>query len=120
MLLKKSKSFADQAGFYFTLCLGDELGMRGFSITDYYPSGGMSMTYGVMAGTDLPDGGDDVKNFKKFGPDVGGYGYYARACRQSAQRILYTVANSNAMDFIGMDTRYSAMIRNGIRQEMPS
>lgn len=55
--------------------------MRGFAITDYYPSGGMPMTYGVMAGTDFPDGGDDVKNFKAFGPDVGGYGYYARACR---------------------------------------
>ena len=88
-----------------TLFLRDELGMRGFAVTDYFPSGGMSMTYGLMAGTDLPDGAENASNFTKFGPETGGYGYYAQACRQSAQRILYTVANSNAMNFIGVDTR---------------
>ncbi len=88
-----------------TLCLREELGMRGFAVTDYYPSGGMSMTYGVMAGTDLPDGGESASTFTQFAPSVGGYGYYAQAMRQSAQRILYTVANSNAMNFIGVDTK---------------
>ncbi len=88
-----------------TLCLRNELGMRGFAVTDYFPSGGMSMSYGMMAGTDLPDGAESSSNISKFGPESGNYGYYAQACRQAAQRILYTVANSNAMNFIGVDTK---------------
>ena len=61
----------------------------------------MNITYGIMAGTDLPDGFDNIKS---YGPDNGNYGAYAHAVRRAAQRQLYTVANSNAMNFIGDDT----------------
>lgn len=85
-----------------TKCLRGELGMRGFAVTDWYKSGGMNMTYGILAGTDLPDGSDT--SVANYGPSVGGYGFYAQAVRRSAQRILYTVANSNAMNFYGEGT----------------
>ena len=87
-----------------TKCLREEFDMRGFAVTDYYQSGGMNMTYGALAGTDLPDG-SAIGQIKGFGPEKGGYGFLAQAYRQSAQRILYTVANSNAMNFIGDDTK---------------
>lgn len=87
-----------------TKWLRGEAGMRGFAITDWYPTYSMNITYGILAGTDLPDGSD---NISKYGPDADGkgdYGAYAHAVRRSAQRQLYTVANSNAMNFIGEDT----------------
>lgn len=94
-----------------TKWLRNEAGMRGFAVTDWYRSGGMNMTYGLLAGNDLPDGnigsGADSE-IMKFGPNgsAGGtYGYYGQAARQAAQRILYTVANSNAMNFLGTDTK---------------
>ena len=87
-----------------TKCLRGELGMRGFAITDYYPSGGMTLSYGILAGTDLPDGNGGNDTILKYGPSEGKHPYYARAVRRSAQRILYTVANSNAMNFIGKGT----------------
>lgn len=86
-----------------TKCLRGELGMRGFAVTDWYKSGGMNMLNGVLAGQDLPDGSCS-SDFAKYGPDNGGYGYFAQAMRVSAQRILYTVANSNAMNFYGEGT----------------
>lgn len=88
-----------------TKCLRKELGMRGFAVTDYWRSGGMNLTYGLLAGTDLPDGTGAESEISPFGPDEGKHGYYAQAARRAAQRILYTVANSNAMNFIGEDTR---------------
>ena len=87
-----------------TKCLRGELGMRGFAATDFYPSGGMNLTYGALAGTDLPNG-NAVNQISSFGPQNGQYGFLAQAYRQSARRILYTVANSNAMNFIGSDTK---------------
>ena len=47
-------------------------------------------------GTDLPDG-SDYSNIVQYAPGSG-YGYYTTAVRQAAQRIMYTVANSNAMN----------------------
>lgn len=88
-----------------TKCLRKELGMRGFAVTDYWRSGGMNLTYGLLAGTDLPDGTGAESEISPFGPEEGKHGYYAQAARRAAQRILYTVANSNAMNFIGEDTR---------------
>lgn len=87
-----------------TAWLRGEAGMAGFAVTDWYKSGGMNMTYGILAGTDLPDGTDDT-TIENNGPAKGNTGFYAQAVRQSAKRILYVVANSNAMNFIGDDTR---------------
>ena len=86
-----------------TAWLRGEAGMAGFAVTDYWPSGGMNLSYGLLAGTDLPDGStSEVES--NWTPD-GGRGYYAQAARQAAMRIMYVVANSNAMNFIGEDTR---------------
>lgn len=87
-----------------TNCLRGELGMRGFAVTDWYRSTGMGMVGGILAGNDLPDGSAQGE-FNNKGPEAGGYGHVAQAMRTSARRILYTVANSNAMNFIGDDTR---------------
>ena len=86
-----------------TRWLRQEAGMRGFAVTDWYKSTGMGMRNGVLAGQDLPDG-TATSEFNGYGPEAGGHGYLAQAMRISAQRILYTVANSNAMNFIGDDT----------------
>lgn len=91
-----------------TKWLRGEAGMRGFAVTDWYRSGGMNMTYGLLAGNDLPDGSQSNNEITKHGPDGsagGNFGYYGQAARQAAQRILYTVANSNAMNFLGTDTK---------------
>ena len=62
----------------------------------------MNLSYGLLAGTDLPDGStSEVKT--NWTPDSG-LGYYAQAARQAAMRIMYVVVNSNAMNFIGEDT----------------
>ncbi len=86
-----------------TAWLRGEAGMAGFAVTDYWRSGGMNLTYGLIAGTDLPDGStSEVQN--NWTPGTG-RGYYAAAARQAAMRIMYTVVNSNAMNFIGEDTQ---------------
>lgn len=86
-----------------TRWLRGEAGMRGFAVTDWYKSAAMNMTNGLLAGQDLPDGSASG-NLLKYGPETGGYGHLAQAMRISAQRILYTVANSNAMNFYGEGT----------------
>ncbi len=86
-----------------TTCLRHEFGMAGFAVTDYWRSGGMNLTWGILAGQDLPDGSGGANDIKDFAPGTG-YGFYTTAVRQSAQRIMYVVANSNAMNFIGEDT----------------
>ena len=88
-----------------TKCLRGEFGMRGFAVTDWWQSGGMNLRYGILAGNDLPDGNGAEGQVKNYGPDNGEFGFFAQAMRQSARRILYTVANSAAMNFIGDDTR---------------
>lgn len=85
-----------------TRWLRGEAGMAGFAVTDWYKSSGMNMTNGHLAGNDLPDG-DATSTFKDKGPGTGNE-YFTQATRISAMRILYTVANSNAMNFIGEDT----------------
>ena len=84
-----------------TKWLRGEAGMRGFAVTDWYKSTGMGMRNGILAGQDLPDGsaGGEFSGYDS------GHGYLAQAMRVSAQRILYTVANSNAMNFFGVDTK---------------
>ncbi len=87
-----------------TKCLRGEFGMRGFVVTDWYPSAMSTMDYGIYAGADLPDGPAALSGYGPNAQNKGNYGAFAHAVRRSAQRILYTVANSNAMNFIGEDT----------------
>ena len=78
--------------------LRNEAGMRGFAITDWYPSAGMDMKSGIIAGQDLPDGPSNDLN--GCGPGTG-YGEVAWAMRESAHRILYMVLHSNVMNGFG-------------------
>lgn len=81
-----------------TRWLRGEAGMSGFAITDWYTSDGSNLGYGLLAGCDLADGPYD----SSFSPGVDAR--YDNCVVQSATRILYTVANSNAMNFIGEGT----------------
>ena len=84
--------------------LRGELGMDGFTVTDYYGAYGsiLNRPNTVLAGTDLPDG--DIDPAKTFDDYKAGYGELARAMRLSAKRILYTVVHSNAMNGISPNT----------------
>lgn len=80
--------------------LRGEFGMRGFAVTDWYDERTWYMTSygGILGGNDLPDGqykessANNLNNYKT------GHGELAWAMRESAHRILYTVAHSNAMN----------------------
>ncbi len=92
-----------------TNVLRGEWGMKGFSLTDFsgnaqFEAYGVYMksfdaAWGVLAGTDCWDSSsvswtNDLNNLYKDDPDV------CQAMRQASHRILYTVANSNAMNGI--------------------
>ena len=90
-----------------TNVLRDEWGMTGFALTDFsgnaqFESYGIVMktydvAWGLLAGTDSWDSSsvrwtDDLNKLYSNDPDV------VQAMRQATHRILYTVANSNAMN----------------------
>lgn len=92
-----------------TNVLRGEWGMKGFSLTDFsgnaqFEAYGVYMksfdaAWGVLAGTDCWDSSsvswtNDLNNLYKDDPDV------CQAMRQASHRILYAVANSNAMNGI--------------------
>ena len=92
-----------------TEVLRNEWGMDGFSLTDFsgnaaFAQYGIMMkafdvAHGLLAGTDSWDSSavqwtDDLNNLYKNDPDI------CQAMRQATHRILYTVANSNAMNGI--------------------
>jgi len=92
-----------------TEVLRNEWGMRGFSLTDFsgnaaFAQYGIMMksfdvAHGLLAGTDSWDSSatqwsDDLMNLYRDDPAI------AQAMRQATHRILYTVANSNAMNGI--------------------
>lgn len=97
-----------------TEVLRNEWGMRGFSLTDFsgnsvFASYGIMMksfdvAHGLLAGTDGWDStavqwNDDLLNLYQGDPAI------TNAMRQATHRILYTVANSNAMNgFTGETT----------------
>lgn len=96
------------AGNHYNLCtefLRNEAGMQGFAVTDWYPSTGMGIVGGILAGNDLPDGDGANSEFNGYGPG-NGYAELAWAMRESAHRILFTVVHSNAMNGIGTGTRF--------------
>ncbi len=86
---------------YVNTVLRGEFGMRGFAVSDYWQRGYMTMAASLLGGGDLPDG--NVKN--ELEAYASGYGDFAWLMRESAKRILYTVAGSNAMNGMTTNTR---------------
>lgn len=91
-------------GFINTV-LHDEFGMQGCAVSDWFQDYYMTTTAGVLNGNDIPDSTESTSNFNPY--KDGGYGELAWALRESAHRILYHTANSNAMNGIapGMQQR---------------
>lgn len=83
-----------------TRWLRGEAGMAGFAISDYAPAEGENIGYGMLAGACLLDGNDNS------GYSAGVDARYDNRLVEAATRILYTVANSNAMNFIGENTKF--------------
>ena len=96
-----------------TNVLRGEWGMTGFALTDFsgnsqFAAYGIMMksfdvAWGLMAGTDSWDSSaeqwtDDLINLYQGDPDL------TQAMRQATHRILYTVANSNAMNGFTAET----------------
>ena len=99
--------------------LRNEWGMRGFALTDFsgnsmFASYGIflksfDVAHGLLAGTDGWDSSaaqwtDDLLGLYREDPAI------VNAMRQATHRILYTVANSHAMNGISPDTRIVAVI----------
>lgn len=102
-----------------TAWLRGEAGMTGFEVTDMYDGSYMSKPHEVLAGNDIPDnypgttgtvttgGASDLGyEFAAYGPGASHENaQIARAMRESAHRILFTVLHSRGMDGISSDTR---------------
>lgn len=91
--------------------LRDEFGMRGFAVSDYWDKGYMSLAAGIMGGNDIPDGTtasgatvDAIARASELNNYRTGYGEFAWAMREAAHRILFTVAQSNALNGFDSDT----------------
>ncbi len=85
-----------------TRWLRGEAGMAGFAISDWYPAGTENLGIGMLAGACLLDGPltkDDVTG------SITTDARYDNRAVEAATRILYTVANSNAMNFYGESTK---------------
>ncbi|WP_417802381.1 glycoside hydrolase family 3 N-terminal domain-containing protein, partial [Thermophilibacter provencensis] len=97
-----------------TNVLRGEWGMDGFAITDFSGNSAFAaygiklrsfdVAHGVLAGTDMWDSSatqwtDDLNQLYAEDPSI------VSAMRESSHRILYTVANSSAMNGIDADTR---------------
>lgn len=96
--------------------LRGEAGLSGFVVTDWWESGIMNDTDNteyymqlgriIMAGTDLPDGvltTEKLDRYRQGGSNENCE--LAWAMRESAHRIMYTVAHSNAMNGFTVNTR---------------
>ncbi len=83
--------------------LKGEWGMKGFSLTDYSNSNDYMDVYrGLMGGSDCWDANDTSKWTVKL-KDGKDDPQLVTAMRESSQRILYTVAQSNAMNGISVN-----------------
>ena len=78
-----------------------EFGMTGYNVTDSGMSY-MNTANCVWGGNDLP-----INNVSHTVPNVPetGYGHVAQAARECVHNVLYTVANSNAMNGFSSDIR---------------
>ena len=101
-----------------TEVLRNEWGMDGFALTDFSGNSAFAayglmlksfdVAHGLLAGTDSWDSSaeqwtSDLLNLYADDPDI------VAAMRQASHRILYTVANSNAMNGFDADTRIVAV-----------
>ena len=88
-------------GAYDNLLTGflrGELGMRGMIITDYSGSSKyMDLADGLIAGSDIWDSPDPTIH-TTLAPKYENDAYIVTEMRESMHKILYTVANSNAMN----------------------
>ena len=89
-----------------TNVLRGEWGMDGFAISDFSAQGGLyDVCYGLLAGTDIWDSSStkwaDVLKEGNYKNDP----VLLNAMRQATKRILYTVANSNAMNGYSSSTQ---------------
>jgi len=87
-----------------TEVLRNEWGMKGFALTDFSGNAMVKLAFksfdvanGLLAGTDSWDSSsdqwtDELKKLYKDDPDI------CQAMREASHRVLYTVANSNAMN----------------------
>ena len=95
--------------------LRGEAGLSGFVVTDWWESGIMNDTDNtdyymqlgriIMAGTDLPDGvltTEKLDRYRQGGSNENCE--LAWAMRESAHRVMYTVAHSNAMNGFTVNT----------------
>jgi len=81
-----------------TSFLRGELGMRGMIITDYSGSSKyMDLADGLIAGSDIWDSPDPTIH-TTLAPKYENDAYIVTEMRESMHKILYTVANSNAMN----------------------
>ena len=84
--------------FLLTGFLRGELGMRGMIITDYSGSSKyMDLADGLIAGSDIWDSPDPTIH-TTLAPKYENDAYIVTEMRESMHKILYTVANSNAMN----------------------
>ena len=92
---------ATWCGAYDNLLTGflrGELGMRGMIITDYSGSSKyMDLADGLIAGSDIWDSPDPTIH-TTLAPKYENDAYIVTEMRESMHKILYTVANSNAMN----------------------
>lgn len=90
-----------------TNVLRNEWGLRGFGITDYSTTGKTYNVYlGVMAGTDTWDSSSaDTWQKRLLNHEEDNDVALTLAMREASHRILYTVANSNAMNGIAPSTQ---------------
>ena len=88
------------AGLYTHVMRG-EWGMEGFVLSDSAWQAYMGIIDGVMAGNDCILSNVDLSNYNqaRTNPTV------AKAVRESTHRILYVIANSNAMNGISKGTK---------------
>ena len=86
--------------------------MKGFAVSDYWQKSYMTLAAGILGGNDIPDGTtasgmgvDAIAAASELNKYKSGYGQFAWAMRESAHRILYVVAQSNALNGFDSDTR---------------
>ncbi len=86
-----------------TAYLREEAGLEGFTITDWYQEGYMSMTGSLLCGQDLPDGdwlNKDTLEFAKKDASA-----IAWAMREAAHRIMYSAVQGNRVNGLAANTK---------------
>jgi beta-glucosidase len=87
-------------GFLNTVFHG-EWGSRGIAVSDWWTGSYMNHVGGIYNGNDIPDGTSVISSWNNYKEN---HPAFAWAMRESAHRILYTVAHSNAMNGLSSNT----------------